>query len=384
MPMLKTLPIYFVLPLLLLSDSQGNSAQNPSRKNQAGQTGTMEKLIVANGDVAMSLDLSRLNISDSESPEAKRAVFRFGVGPNSFFTVLLFNNLLRGPEPGSMGLIWGNSRVLPEPLNASSDQLVIEKVRSNGPFGFVVRDGKTGFVFFNIAGCLYEFDADAHLLNIRGGKLLMSEELAQRLGRPADAGAVVGEISISVSMYPIEVTTVTNGVAQSSVLPVRGGRPQDDPDFVAGPDIIVGDLPDLEQFGSGGGQVGLGLATTSCNNGNVEVDWFAFPSTNHCVIPQNLYRMSGGSSNNDRFEQVGQSWMKHAVSALQDNDCALGCTPAANFSHLGVGCSDPYDAGLNGDPDFLGSRAWVDPFTGVFRITRATLTSAQRTGFSSR
>ena len=29
-----------------------------------------------------------------------------------------------------MGLIWGNSAVLPEPLNASANQLVIEKLSS--------------------------------------------------------------------------------------------------------------------------------------------------------------------------------------------------------------------------------------------------------------
>jgi hypothetical protein len=35
--------------------------------------------------------------------------------------------------------------------------------------------------------------------------------------------------------------------------------------------------------------------------------WFANPENDHPVIPQNLYRMSGGASNNERFEQIGQS-----------------------------------------------------------------------------
>ena len=223
--MFKKLLSYFALPfLLLLSNSPGNPAPDSSRKSLEGQTGTLEKLIVASGDVAMDLDVGRLNAGGSEAQESKRDLFRFGVGPNSFFTILLFNNVLRGPELGSMGLIWGNSKALPEPLHASSNQLVIEKIRSNGPFGLVVRDGKTGFVFFNIAGSLYEYDADAHLLNIKGGRLLVSEELANKLGRPADAGAVVGQISISTTMYPIEITTVVNGAAKSSVLPARGGR----------------------------------------------------------------------------------------------------------------------------------------------------------------
>src|ERR1044072_5128949 len=125
----------------------------------------------------------------------------------------------------------------------------------------------------------------------------------------------------------------------------------------------------MQQFGSAGTQVGLGVGTTSCNNGNVELDWFALPSTDHPVIPQGLYRMSGGPNNNDRFEQIGESWLKHAFTALQNNACGFGCTPASNGTHLGVGCSDPYGASLNASQNGLGSRAWVNPFTGVFPST---------------
>ncbi len=346
--MKKKILRYFTLPLLLLlSGSAGNSAPQGSRKSLDGQTGTIEKMIVSRGKVVLDLDLNRLNGTDT--PEQKRDAVRFDVGPNSFFTVLVFNKTLRGAQPGSMGLIWGNSSVLPEPLNSSASQLVIEKVRSSEPFGLVVRDGKTGFTFFNIAGSLYEYDADARRLDIKGGKLLISEELASKLGRRPDSGAVVGEISISISMYPIEITNVVNGAAKSAILPARdGGAPQGG---VPGPDIIVGDLPSMEQYGAGAvqgvTQVGLGVGTTSCNNGNVEVDWFELPDTDHCVIPQNLYRMSGGTSNNDRFEQVGQSWMKHAFFALQDNECGFGCTPSSTGgTHLGVGCSDPVRRGF--------------------------------------
>ena len=379
--MLRKILSYFTLPLLLLlSNSSGNSASQSPRKNPEGKSGTLERMIVARGNVAMDLDLNRLEGVRSETPESKLATLRFEVGPNSFFTIRVFNNVLRGPEPGSMGLIWGNSRVLPEPLNASLNQLVIEKMPSNERFSLVVRDGKTGFVFFNVEGHLYEYDAATHLFNIKGGRLLISAELANKLGRPADAGAIVGEISIATTMYPIEITTVVDGAAQSSIMPPRTGRTPNAPDVVPGPDIIVGDLPDLEQFGAGGTQVGLGLATTSCNNGNVEVDWFMLPKTDHCVIPQNLYRMSGGATNNDRFEQIGQSWMKHAVFALQQDACGFGCIPAGNNTHLGVGCSDPYDAGLNADQIHLGSRAWVNPFTGAFPPTAADHTGHIETG----
>src|SRR3984893_16647947 len=101
--------------------------------------------------------------------------------------------------------------------------------------------------------------------------------------------------------------------------------------FNPGPDITTGDIGQiggLEQFGSSGTQVGLGVSTTSCNAGNVPVDFFALPETDHPVIMHNLYRMSGGSGNDERFEQIGQSWVKHAFGADQLDDCGFNCIPA--------------------------------------------------------
>jgi subtilisin-like proprotein convertase family protein len=366
--MLRNILSYFTLPLLLLlSNSSGNSASRLPAKNTDGQTGTLQKMVAATGNVVMDLDLNRLNGAGSAKEASKRDSVRFEVGPNSFFTILVFNDVLRGPDLGSMGLVWGSSRMLPEPLNASAGQLVLETLPSNQPSELMVRDGKTGFVFFNVEGNLYQYDAATRLLEIKSGRLLISEELANRLGRPADAGAVVGEITVAATMYPIEITTVVNGEARSAVLPARAG--EEVPNFVPGPDVIVGDLPSMSQFGSTGTRVGLAVGTTSCNNGTVELNWFALPNTDHPVIPQNLYRMSGGATNDDRFEQVGQSWLKHAFTALQGNTCSFGCTPAANGTHLGVGCSDPYGAGLNAGQSGLGSRAWVNPFTGVYPST---------------
>ena len=93
------------------------------------------------------------------------------------------------------------------------------------------------------------------------------------------------------------------------------------PNLVPGPDVIVGDIEDVEQFDAPvGTQVGLAIGTDSCNNGDQPIDWFALPNTDHPVVPQNLYRMSGGADNQERFEQIGQSWMKHTFEALED-DC---------------------------------------------------------------
>ncbi len=389
--MLRTMLSHFTLPLLLLFGiSSGNSQLLD--KTPDGQTGNLEKMIVANGNIAMDLDLDRLNGTNSARKESHLEKLRFEAGPNSFFTILVFNNELRGPEPGSMGLIRKNAVVLPEALNASSNQLVVEKIDSTEPFDLVVRDGKTGFRFFNIEGHQYEYDAAAHLLHIKDGRLLISEEFARTLGRPAEAGSTVGKISIAATMYPIEVDKMVNGAVQSAVLPklrnaTGGGAEASQPAVgtVPGPDVIVGDLPAVTEpsGASSGSFVGLGVGTTSCNQGTIDLDWFQLSNTDHPVIPQNMYRMSGGATNDERFEQIGQSWLKHAFTALTENICNLGCNGVGG-SHLGSGCSDPYSSGLNAQQSGLGSRAWVNPFTGSFPSTAANHAGHSHTGVSHR
>src|SRR5437588_10521597 len=75
--------------------------------------------------------------------------------------------------------------------------------------------------------------------------------------------------------------------------------------------------------------------------------------------------MSGGTDNTERFEQIGQSSVKHAFFANSQNFCGFGCN-GVNGSHLGSGCSDLYSASLNASQGGLGSRAWVNPFTGAY------------------
>jgi hypothetical protein len=165
-------------------------------------------------------------------------------------------------------------------------------------------------------------------------------------------------------MIPIEVDHIVNGNIQSATLP---SIVQPNVGTTPGPDVIVGDLPSVEEPSGGtvGSFVSVGVGTTSCNAGVVNLDWFALPSNDHPVIPQNMYRMSGGTDNTERFEQIGQSWLKHAFTALTQNVCGFGCNGTGG-THLGSGCSDPYDASLNYDQSRLGSRAWVNPFTGVY------------------
>ena len=110
---------------------------------------------------------------------------------------------------------------------------------------------------------------------------------------------------------------------------------------VPGPDVIVGDLPSVVQAGSSGNFVGLAAGTISCNPGVVNLNWFGLPNTDHPVIAQNLYRMSGGATSTERFEQIGQSWLKHAFMVVAEDLCSFGCS-GLETDHLDSGCSDTY------------------------------------------
>src|SRR5947208_2527463 len=364
----------FALPLFLLfasPDASSPKAFGATKKAPEiqGQTGTLQKMIVENGSVTMDLDLNRLN-GVSFAPQ-QAVTLQFTVAADSFFSILVFNDLLRGPEQGSMALIPAGVNApgysLPLSFSGSLKQLEIERLPSDAGFDLAVRDEKTGFIFFNVEGDQYDYDANAKLLSITDGRLLVSKEFAESLGRPSDAGAVAGEISIGATMQTIEINHLDeNGNVKSASFPPLNVPL---PGTVPGPDVIIGELIGLvqSQTGSVGNLVGLALGTDACNKGTIDVDWFALPNNDHPFIPQNLYRMSGGASNNDRFEQIGQSWGKHAFAAASSNSCGFGCNGVGG-DHLGSGCSDAYGAGLNGSQFGIGSRAWVNPFTGNFPV----------------
>ncbi len=151
--MLKSKLIRFALPLLLLFCPPKAGSKQKSADSQDGATGTLQKMIVESGSITMDVDLNRLKL-------------RFAIAANSFFPILVFNNALRGPEPGSIALIPQRSErrsntAVPSLLGASLNQLVLEKLASGEPFDLAVRHAKTGFVFFNVEGNLYDYDASA-------------------------------------------------------------------------------------------------------------------------------------------------------------------------------------------------------------------------------
>ncbi|MFQ5461547.1 MAG: hypothetical protein ACE5E5_02865, partial [Phycisphaerae bacterium] len=111
------------------------------------------------------------------------------------------------------------------------------------------------------------------------------------------------------------------------------------------------------------------VGTASCNVGDVPLVWCDDPSpfcaaNEHPVIAQNMYRLK-----DNRFEQIGLSWLKHGFAAVDGEGCGVTCQPAQpapNLDLLGVGCWDVYGADLNGEQFRLGARSEVNSHTGAF------------------
>jgi hypothetical protein len=368
-------PFIFALCLLFAwSEADGGltAAQKQRNPNNPDLTGTLQKMIVENGSVTLNLDLNGLN--GSNDLITRPVTLQFAAATNSFFPILVFNDLLRGLEPGSINLVPASEvnvpgyNALPAVLAASLKRLSVEKLPSGQGFDLAVRDSNTGFTFFNIEGQQYGYDAGAQSFTITGGRLVLSKQFASILGIRSEAGSLAGTISIGAAMRPIQIDQLFRGETKSMVMPpMQHAAGPGVPNLVKGPDVIVGEVESVEQFGNSATQVGLAAGTDSCNNGDEPVDWFALPNTDHPVVPQNLYRMSGGADNSERFEQIGQSWMKHTFLALEQSVCGTCDTGNCQTgTHLCPGCSDPYVASLNGDQNTIGSRAWVNPFTGSF------------------
>ncbi|MBI5362332.1 MAG: hypothetical protein HZA53_04075 [Planctomycetes bacterium] len=133
--------------------------------------------------------------------------------------------------------------------------------------------------------------------------------------------------------------------------------------FVTGPDVIVGDCTGPQNYTAVGALDALAIGTTSCNVGNTVLNWIA-NTVNHPIIGGGVfkYKQVSGSW---RFEQLGQSWLKHAFTALQGTNCCTNCS-ATGGSTLGIGCSDPYTAARNGSQSTLGPKYQVNANTGSY------------------
>ena len=199
-------------------------------------------------------------------------------------------------------------------------------------------------------------DQASRNLTIHCPDLLVSAELARGLGRPDLANRAIGRMTIHADTVAIDDGAVFQPPPWT---PGPLPRPRR-----TGPDMAFCELYDLRQFGREADIVGLSVATTSWNIGDEDLMWFPRPETEHPFIVMNLYRLK-----DERFEQIGQSSIKHGFYALGSTDCGGTCTYEPGHSTgrwLGVGCTDLYSSGLNASQSGLAPRHEVNAWTGAF------------------
>jgi len=164
-------------------------------------------------------------------------------------------------------------------------------------------------------------------------------------------------LSVSVRSWPVFFLALAAMFAFGS-LPLA-----DDPNECDAPgdepDVLIADLHQVIRNGSVGDITAFSVGTNACNIGTCWLNWI--PNSNeHPVIGVNLYRLM-----DSKLEQVGMSWLKHGFYALSNELCDTGCV-STNGWHLGVNCSDPYSAELNGAHERLAPRFEINPYTGDF------------------
>ncbi|MFT5051097.1 MAG: hypothetical protein ACI8QZ_002505, partial [Chlamydiales bacterium] len=126
---------------------------------------------------------------------------------------------------------------------------------------------------------------------------------------------------------------------------------------------IIGD-PFYE--GQSGGISAWSMRTTSCNVGNVVVQWND-GAGNAPVIATSMYRVANG-----RFEHLGSGWLKYSFCAVNEGSC--GSCQGTDCNTLGVGCADTYGSSLNDGANGGGGKWQIPPTTGgwVFPGPRVT------------
>lgn len=230
-----------------------------------------------------------------------------------------------------------------------------------------------------------QFDRTRKTLVLTCDELSLPTDQAAARNRQDGTGGSVGMASIKVALERVDEATDYTPKDD-----IRAG-PSSAAGGTIGPDVIVSELNQMGNWGrpkkcSGSGDLCVGdsncpsgemcdvdasvmisafsVATRSCNIGDEEIDWFA-SINRHPVIAQSMHRLA-----NHRFEQIGLAWVKHGFAAINGTFCGPCQKPAPpnQTARLGVGCSDPYTASLNGDRTYLGPRSDINPHTGAFEV----------------
>ncbi len=332
---------------------------------------------IQGGKTVIELDLLRLNAASIDvsldgvnplvAPEDGRLSLDLDVITSSDITLIEDGGLLVGATKG--GLRHNRALVFHRRnLSVVIDRFQIEATGDSQTPEFFVRNGLEPIVvqLLDLSDARSLIDVGDATWRLAARDITIRPELAEQLGDPALAGLTVGSISTTADL-------IWTGGDEAGAPPPGdepaprggtncGGNP--------GPDVIVGALVGAsgntaQNYPSVQVQPGVyfdafSIGTTSCNIGTQPLSWVDEGGSNaHPVIGQNFFRLANG-----RFEQLGQSWLKHGFFALQGTICC-SCSPQNGNLALGVGCSDPYSASRNGGQGSAGPKWQVNPRTGV-------------------
>jgi hypothetical protein len=321
-------------------------------------------------DLLQTLGLELTQVNETMSAPAEEVLieaphWNFILDPTSQLSFEVEDGLIRGRIDGSLqfdggfglrdvasGVVAGahdfSTRFGTEELDAGITADVLHLEETGSPAAFELRYGKV----------VYQRAAD--VLRVHGFDITMSGDLASRLGRPELAGRLIGFGEIYTT---IEMTGGVRGSDPAGPNSDRGGFR----------DVKLGILSGITDVARTGtypeGMNALSMSTTSCNVGDVDVEWHAPMQEDHPGIVMTLYRELDG-----RFEQIGVSDVKHGFFALSSSQCTP-CQHPSDGSYLGVGCSDTYGSGNNSDRQWLAPRTEWTSFPGTWECTASHFAS---------
>jgi hypothetical protein len=110
--------------------------------------------------------------------------------------------------------------------------------------------------------------------------------------------------------------------------------------------------------------IGCAAQNDMCNPGTVQIPWQSAMQENHPKFGFMVARESNG-----RFEQISdRSFCKHAFTSVNGSGGCGTCqgTGGLGGSVMGIGCTDAYGVGNNGDRTWLGPADEIDPWLGTW------------------
>ncbi len=299
-----------------------------------------------------------ISLTDGRSLSPADSVADFGVGASSSLELSSTNGILDELFAGSLRHN-GGLMIVARGAEVWFSDLTVSAIGG----GFVIRASDKSFAdaVLELKDLKLGFDRPTQQVFIEAIELVISATLSRSLGDASLAGESIGMLASRAGLVLTRDESIVPG--DGTYGGVAGGNNGTNcwnvGEPLVGPDVIVGVLYSVGNYSNFGGTDAFSFGTVSCNIGSQNLQWVA-ATNQHPVIGQNVFRLKNG-----RFEQIGQAWLKHGFTALTNNDCGCGCNGVGG-TQLGVGCSDPYSAGLNGGQDGQGPKFEVNAHTGYF------------------